>query len=154
MKRVYNLLVVVAAVLSITLWTACSDTSQSNPKDVVIEMFGAMEKNDKARLAHLLDLSALMKNINQDYALSSIRAREFSSPEDILNDLTGDGQTKKRWFSMQRIIDQVDVKGNTATVDVTFVDKERSRGYRTKFGLHIVHDKWKIFSFKTVPSSP
>jgi len=113
-------------------------------------MFGAMEKNDRATLAHLLDLAELMGNINEDYALKNDKPRVFTSPEQILDDLTGDGVTKKRWFSLQRIVNKAEIDGETATVEVTFIDKDQSKGYRTKFGLHKVHDRWKIYSFKTI----
>jgi len=133
---------------------ACSSSRISDPKSVVIAMFGAMEKNDKATLAHLLDLAELMRDYGEDYALHSDSPRVFTNPEQILDDLTGDGLTKRRWFSLQRIINDVDVMGETATVGVTFVDKEQSRAYLTKFGLHVVNGKWKIYSFKTTQSSP
>jgi hypothetical protein len=111
-----------------------------------------MEKDDKAALAHLLDLAELMKNVSEDYAFhSDDSARVFTSPQQILDDLTGDGLTKSRWFSYQRIINKADVMGETATVEVTFVDKDLSKGYRTKFGLHVQNGKWKIYSFKAIP---
>ena len=75
-----------------------------------------------------------------------------SSPQQILEDLTEDGQTKRRWFSLQRIVNQAAIDGSTATVEVTFVDKDASKGYRTKFGLHIVNSKWKIYSFRAITS--
>ena len=94
-----------------------------------------------------------MRNYSEDYALQTDSPRVFTNPQDILEDLTGEGKTKRRWFSLQRIINRVAVEGETATVEVTFVDKQHSRGYRTTFGLHIVNGKWKIYSFKTVRSS-
>jgi hypothetical protein len=129
----------------------CSSSSgPADPKSAVISFFGAMEKDDKAALAHLLDLAELMKTINEDYALQTDSPRVFTNPLDILNDLTGDGQTKTRWFKLQRIIGATQLTGEVATVEVTFVDKEGSKGYRTKFGLHIANGKWKIYSFKTI----
>ncbi|MFQ6007954.1 MAG: hypothetical protein ACE5K8_03290 [Candidatus Zixiibacteriota bacterium] len=113
-----------------------------------------MEKNDKAALAHLLDLAELMRGSYEDYALQIDSPRVFTNPEQILDDLTGDGLTKRRWFALQRIINKVDVMGETATVEVTFVDKESSKAYLTKFGLHVVNGKWKIYSFKTIQSGP
>jgi hypothetical protein len=117
--------------------SGCVGGSLGDPKKTVIRFFGAMEKDDKAALAHLLDLSELMKNVSEDYA--------------FLDDLTGDGLTKTRWFSYQRIINKVEVMGETATVEVTFVNKDQSKGYRTKFGLHVLNEKWKIYSFKAIP---
>lgn len=126
----------------------CEGYGQNSPKQVVIGLFGAMEKDDKAALAHLLDLAALMQNIDTDYALSGDdKPRVFSSPQQILEDLTENGLTKTRWFSMQRIINDVEILGETATVEVTFVDKKASKGYTTKFGLHTKNGKWKIYSF-------
>ncbi len=141
-------LIIVAFVL-----TGCSGSGPSDPKSVVISMFGAMEKDDQAALAHLLDLAELMKTINEDYALQTDSPRVFTNPVQILDDLTGEGLTKKRWFSMQRIIGNTEVTGETATVEVTFVDKQASTGYHTRFGLHIRNDKWRIYSFKVIRQS-
>ena len=130
----------------------CSfDQNEDAPKKTVISLFGAMEKNDQAALLFVLDMPELMKNLNEDYALQTDSPRVFTSPEQLLEDLTGEGQTKKIWFSLQRIISSVNLTSEeTATVDVTFVDKEQSKGYMTRFGLHKINGKWKIYSFKTV----
>ena len=137
-------------VVALILSMGCSKSGPPDPKSAVISFFGAMEKDDKAGLAHLLDLPELMRNINEDYALQTDSPRVFTNPLDLLDDLTGEGQTKTRWFALQRIIGDTEVQGETASVEVTFVDKEGSRGYRTKFGLHIKNGKWKIYSFKTI----
>jgi len=145
-KLRYVILFIIAGIL--TLIIGCGHSGHSDPKSAVISMFGAMEKDDKAALAHLLDLPELMKDIGEDYALQTDSPRVFTNPLDVLADLTGDGLTKQRWFAMQRIIGKTEVIGESATVEVTFVDKEGSRGYRTKFGLHVKNDRWKIYSFK------
>lgn len=130
--------------------TGCSDDTGADPKSSVIQLFGAMERDDKPALTRVLDLPELMRNINEDYALQTDNPRVFTNPQDLLDDLTENGKTKKRWFSYQRIVNAAKIDGETATVEVTFVDKENSQGYRTKFGLHIKHGKWKIYSFKTI----
>lgn len=143
----------VFSILAIMILASCSgDDSQTDPKKTVISMFGAMEKDDKAKLAHILDLPELMNNIQDDYALQTNEPRVFYSPEEILEDLTGEGETKKRWFSLQRIVSHVHLDGDDAAVEVTFVDKEKSIGYLTKFGLHKKNDRWLIYSFKTKPT--
>ena len=129
----------------------CIDSAPDSPRAVVINLFGAMEKDDKATIAHLLDLAELMKSEMEDYAFhSDDEPRIFTSPQQILDDLTGEGLTKQRWFSMQRIIGDAEITGEIASVEVTFVDKEVSKGYLTKFGLHIKNGKWKIYSFKAL----
>ncbi|UCC44393.1 MAG: hypothetical protein JSU65_00230 [Candidatus Zixiibacteriota bacterium] len=132
----------------------CVSTNMEDPKQVVIAMFGAMEKNDQAALAHLLDLTELMKDESSHYALQGGEARLFTNPQEILDDLTNEGQTKQRWFSLQRIINKSEMMGDNATVEVTFVDKDASRGYLTKFGLKRIHGRWKIYSFQTEQQAP
>ena len=147
MKRILiGIMTVLIALLSGL--NGCSDNSQSDPRQAVISFFGAMEKNDKAALAHLLDFQELMTTVNDDYALQFDEPRTFYSPQEILEDLTDQGLTKQRWFSYQRIVNNAEILGTTATVEVTFVDKAKSQGYKTKFGVHLVNDKWKIYSFK------
>ena len=146
---VKNILVLLIALSIVLLFVSCGSSGPAGPRAAVIELFGAMEKDDQAALAHLLDLTALMKNSEFDYALSTEdKPRVFTSPIEILEDMTGDGLTKKRWFSFQRIVSQVEMFGETATVEVTFVDNKSSEGYMTKFGVHVVNDKWKIYTFK------
>ena len=148
-KTVKSILVSLIALSIALLAVSCTSSGPAGPRAAVIELFGAMEKNDQAALAHLLDLTALMQNSEFDYALKTEdEPRQFTSPVEILEDMTGDGLTKKRWFSFQRIVSEVEMFGETATVEVTFVDKKSSINYLTKFGVHIVNEKWKIYTFK------
>lgn len=146
----------ILCLLAIMIVGACGSASAPNtPKQTVIAFFGAMERDDKAALVKLLDIVELMKITNQDYSLSRDSARVFTTPEDILSDLTGEGKTKQRWFSMQRIINEARLVGeDNATVEVTFVDKEASKGYLTEFGLHKLNGTWKIYSFQTNEAPP
>ena len=148
MKRTL-LSIILLALMGAGLAVSCSEPSMDNPREVVISLFGAMEKDDKAALTRILDLPELMRNSQQDYALQQDQPRVFTNPEEVLSDLTGDGQTKKVWFGLQRIVNTAEITGETASVEVTFVDKVASKGYRTTFGLHLKNGKWRIFSFKT-----
>ncbi len=130
------------------LISGCGSSGPTDPRETVIVFFGAMEKDDQAALAHLLDLATLMKSSENDYALNSDEPRQFTSPVEILEDLTGNGLTKLRWFSMQRIVNRSEINGDMATVEVTFADKNSDKNYLTKFGLHMIEGKWKIYSFK------
>ncbi len=139
---------ITTALVAIALVISCGRSSPDTPREAVIALFGAMERNDRATIAHLLDLAELMKPANQDYSLQSDSPRTFTGPEQILDDLVDEGITKKRWFSYQRIVNTTEMLAeDIANVEVTFVDKEESKGYMTKFGVHLKNGKWKIFSF-------
>jgi len=129
---------------------SCANSNSDDPKEIVIRLFGAMERDEKAAILQLVDMPALMQISGEDYALQSDNPRTFHNPEDILNDLTGDGLTKKRWFSMQRIIGRKEIIGDTAYVEVSFINKEKGIQYYNKFGLHKKESGWKIFGFRTI----
>ena len=148
-SRLCLVFMIVVVAIGAMLLTACGGSDLSDPRQTVISLFGAMEKDDEAALTHLLDLPELMRQSQEDYAVQRDDARVFTNPEQVLKDLTGDGETKKIWFAHQRIVAKAEIMGETATVEVTFVDKEASRGYRTKFGLHLKNGEWRIYSFKT-----
>ncbi len=109
-----------------------------------------MERDDRAAIPRLVNLAALMSITDQDYALQADTPRVFYDPEEILNDLTDGGLTKTRWFSMQRVIGATDEKGDTAFVEVSFIDKSANIQYYNKFGLAKTNGVWRIFSFKTL----
>ena len=141
--------ITIISLLLFVMAVSCGE-SQDSPRNTVIHLFGAMERNDRAAVNDLLDLSSLMQEGPQDYALSSDSARVFHSPDEILDDLTGDGLTRQRWFSLQRVVGSADIKGDTAFVEISFVDKAKGIQYFNKFGLHKVNGRWKIYSFRTM----
>ncbi|MBU0982779.1 MAG: hypothetical protein KKA42_02845 [candidate division Zixibacteria bacterium] len=151
MRRVAS--TAVAVVLLAAMLTGCGGKDLDDPRQVVISLFGAMERNDQSALIGILDMAELMKTRNEDYAVQTSNPRSFTSPDQILKDLTEDGKTKQLWFKHQRIVNTAEIMDDVAMVEVTFVDKEASRGYRTKFGLHKINGKWRIYSFKTVQDS-
>lgn len=132
----------------IGLTVSCGSGDGGSPKDVVIKLFGAMERDDRAAIVHVVDLPELMSKEREDYALQTDRPRIFYNPEELLDDLTGDGLTKTRWFAMQRVIGQTQISGDSATVEVSFINKTTDVQYYTKFGLHKKNNRWKIYSFR------
>ncbi len=141
--------VFIAGIVSLAL-LGCGQKGNDSPKEVVIKLFGAMERNDIGAIAHLIDIPSLMNIRGEDYALATDTPRVFHNPMDLLNDMTGEGLTKARWFSMQRVIGATEIKGDTAFVEVSFINKKINMQYYNKFGLHLVNGRWEIYSFKTV----
>lgn len=109
-----------------------------------------MERDDRAGIVILLDLPALMNITDHDYALQRKEARVFHNPELLLDDLTGAGLTKTKWFNMQRIIGKTEIRGDSAFVEVSFISNETKTQYYNKFGLHRKNDRWRIYSFRTI----
>ncbi|MFQ5606734.1 MAG: hypothetical protein ACE5GA_02215, partial [Candidatus Zixiibacteriota bacterium] len=127
----------------------CGGVVSDSPKQVVLQLFGAMERNDKGVIAHVLDLPALMAITDSDYALQLDTPRVMRSPTDIIEDLVGQGRTKSVWFSMKRVVNTEEVVGDTAYVEVTFLSEKTGIKYYNKFGLRRFGEQWRIFSFRT-----
>ncbi len=128
----------------------CSISDSKSPRLVVIELFGAMEQNDVPTLASVLDIQGLMEKRQLDYALNIDTPRVFSSPTQLFEDLTNDGLTKKTWFSFQRVVGDEEIIGDSAFVDVSFVDRDTGIQTFNKFGVRKIGERWRIYSFRTM----
>ncbi len=139
----------VPAMLLIIAGCSSGPNTSSDPRKVVINMFRAIENNDRDKLAHYLDFPALMTPSGSDYALSAMdSARTFADPEKILDDLLPGGQTYERWKDLQKIVNKVISQSpDSALVEVSFINKATSTQYYTVFGLDKMNDIWKIYSF-------
>ena len=118
------------------------------PERTVYTFFDAMTQGDANQLALVLDstvFSGASKAPELDtlFAGASYEARRNR----ILLELTG-GELKQRWLSRQVIVGQVEQRGDSAKVEVSFVDKESGKQFLTRFGLVKKGNDWRIFSFK------
>jgi len=147
--RTISLVIIVAAIMMLV---GCSSkvNTEIDPRRVVMNMFGAMEENNREDLAHYLDFSQMLGRADRDYALSGDSARVFYTTEEILADLVDGGLTKKRWFSMQRVVGECTQSGDSALVEVSFIDQSNGTQYYTKFGLRSINGVWKIYSFRAI----
>ncbi len=150
-SHIRQLFAIGAALLTVSgAIVGCAGATSQSPRQVVIELFGAMERNDKPVLASVLDLQALMESRQLDYALGLDTPRVFSSPTQIFEDLTNDGLTKQTWFKYQRVVGDEEIVGDTAFVEVSFVDKDTGKRTFNKFGVRKMGERWRIFSFRTL----
>ena len=122
------------------------DTS-SDPRQIVLNMFRAMDASDRSALARYLDFPSLLKSGGADYALQMDSVRSFTDPEQLLNDLCKGGLTNTRWSLMQRVVGEAKESGDSAIVDVSFLDRSSGTQYLTRFGLQKFGGVWRIFSF-------
>lgn len=148
-------IIVIFLLAAIVLMIGCASKGDRDPdpRQVVINMLRELEKGDaeaRQALAHYLDFPSLLKSGNGDYALQMDSVRSFHNPEAILDDLTEGGLTRERWLSMQRVVGSAEQVGDTALVEVSFMDAKTDTQYYNKWGLRKINDLWKIYSFHTM----
>jgi hypothetical protein len=134
-------------IMSLTAGCGPKIDKDPDPRNIVIHMFEAMARNDRVALAHYLDLPSLLKPTGTDYALQMDSARSFVNPEAVLDDLTKGGLTHTRWSAMQKVVGEAAQSGDTAYIEVSFLDNSTGTQYYNHFGLRRVGDIWRIFSF-------
>lgn len=127
------------------LLAACSGPP---PDRTVYAFFDAMTQGDANRLAAVLDSSVFLGRSGAPELDTLFLGADFLARRNrILLELTG-GNVKRLWLSKQVIVGRTERRGDTAGVEVSFVDPESDRQYLTRFGLARKGKTWQIFSFK------
>jgi hypothetical protein len=146
MRKILTLMFAVAAFI---IAASCSGPSvdDPDPRNVVVKFFRAMEDSDRTIVGKILDFPSLLGPRDTDYALKSDTARVFFKPEEMIDDLMPGGLTYSRWQPLQKVVGSAEVEGDTAYVEISFINKQTSTQYYNKAGLRRVNDRWKIFTF-------
>jgi hypothetical protein len=139
------------AFIVVALTLACS--SGPAPKDRVFEFIDAVKAADSLRIFSILDLDsyvamtsegnmAAMSPADTVAALDAYRARTIES-------LLRDGEVRHRWLSNQIIVNKEILKGDTANVEVSFIDQQSGYMLYTQLQLQRQPDKsWRVVFFK------
>jgi hypothetical protein len=139
------------AFIVVALTLACS--SGPAPKDRVFEFIDAVKAADSLRIFSILDLDgyvamtsegnmAAMPSADTVAALAAYRARTIES-------LLRDGEVRHRWLSNQIVVNKEILKGDTANVEVSFIDQQSGYMLYTQIQLKRQPDKsWRVVFFK------
>ena len=118
------------------------------PDQSVYTFFDAMTEGDANQLVQVLDSSVYTGTSNAPGLDTLFDGASFEARRNrILLELTG-GELKGLWLSKQVIVGGTQRKGDTATVEVSFVEKDSGKHFLTRFGLVKKGKHWLIFSFK------
>lgn len=144
-----NTLTLVGSFIALLFAMSCSGPSvdDPDPRNVVLKFFQAMEDSDRTTIGRILDFPSLLGPREVDYALKSDTARVFYKPEAMIDDLMPGGMTYSRWQPLQKVVGSAEVGGDTAYVEVSFINSQTSTQYYNKAGLRKVNGRWKIFTF-------
>ena len=116
-------------------------------------MFDAMRTSDSVALAANVDLGAAALGLRAD--LVSPEADSTDPSLDwgglLLKQLTGDGHLRKRWLDDNQIVlGRSEVTGDSALVEVSFLDRVTRVQYYNKMRLHFRRDRWMVTDFRTM----
>jgi len=122
------------------------------PNKVVIEFLEKdMANSDTTAILAKLDVSALVQERKNEFmeAGDSLRGQRYTG-DSLTADLVAGGELNNRWLALQIIVSRVTQKGDSALVEVSFIDAKSDVQYYNKMGLRKIPQGWKIYSFKTL----
>lgn len=147
MKRTSISVLILSTILA---FYSCSQGP--TPNSVVLEFLSKdMSNSDTTAMLAKLDVPALVEE-RQEELLSggdTLRSKRYSA-DSLISDLTAGGEINTRWLSLQIIVSNVIEKGDSAEVEVSFIDAARDTQYYNRMGLYKKDKSWKIYSFKTL----
>lgn len=100
-------------------------------------------------MEQVLDIEKILQERKNDLISQGREKETLGVTKDfLLQDLTSQGKTGQKWISSQIVIGQTEIMGDSALVEVSFIDKKTSIQYYNKFGLYYKDGAWKIYAFR------
>jgi len=121
-----------------------------NPKDTVMDLFTALHADDTTLVLQSIDARRAWHSVSLDLKQpgDSLLTR-IPWDERLQASLTGDGRLRSRWMKMQVVIGATEIIADSATVEVSFIDRDTRIQFYSKMALLFHGGAWKIVAFAT-----
>lgn len=127
--------------------TACGSGGRPDPRDTVKDLFTAIRGSDSLFLSQHIDMPAASATLEETLAVDSAT---FDTALALLGALTGEGRLRSRWLENQIVLGKSQTMGDTAWVEVSFIDRQTRVQYYNKMRLEYRTNRWVINSFRTL----
>jgi hypothetical protein len=119
-----------------------------SPRVVVMDFIEAVNKADTASIEKYLDIEGYAQEKAKE--LPEVERQQISPKfkEHLKADFLGSGLTRLLWQSKMIVVNKEDISGNSAVVEVTFIDKETGITQYTNAKLHKINKRWMIYYIK------
>ncbi|MBD3297811.1 MAG: hypothetical protein GF341_04080 [candidate division Zixibacteria bacterium] len=140
-------------VLALGLIGGCGE-SRPDPKSTVKDLFTAMRDADTTAVRSMVDLRSAATGITED--LPAIQPADSLTVPDtaawLLGQMTSEGgRLRQRWLSDNQIVlGDTEISGDSALVEVSFLDRVTRVQYYNKMRLVFRSDRWVITHFRTM----
>lgn len=143
----------VVALCLVSAPAGCSQPGRPDPKETLKGMFEAMRVSDSVTLAANVDLVAVGQDLRSDLravATGTVGA-DTNWGQLLVGQMTGDGELRKRWLTDNQIVlGQTEVSGDSALVEVSFLDRITRVQYYNKMRLCFRNGRWIVTNFRTM----
>lgn len=138
-----------AVVCMLAVLCSCASDGRPDPKQTVQGLFAAMRSSDSTYIMTHVDFARAVSTLDETFEIDSSAASADPS-KGLLGAMTGEGILRARWLDNQIVLGSATVAGDTAWVEVSFIDRLTRVQYYNKMRLDFRTDRWVINSFRTL----
>lgn len=141
----WRFVALVAVTFGLLTW-GCS--GKPNPKNTVMDFFTALHADDTTLVHQSIDFDRAWPSVSLDLKTpDDSLLSEIPWNERLLTSLIGDGRLRTRWVKMQVVIGKTEVFADSATVEVSFIDRETRVQFYNNMALVFRDGSWQIVAF-------
>jgi len=132
---------------------SCSHTARPDPKETIKNMFEAMRLSDSVSLAANIDLLSAARGMQGEFstAVTDSATAQPDTAARLLSAMVGEGELRQRWLTdNQIVIGRSEISGDTALVEVSFIDRITRVQYYNKMRLVFRSERWVLTDFHTL----
>jgi hypothetical protein len=142
-----KILTLITALSAAALLIVCS-SGQPQPRSEVLHFVNALQNNEPIELDQYLEINQLVREDAPNVYVYNDSLSVSQNIQQFKDLFEPGGRLRKLWTSMQIVIGDTEVRGDTALVEVSFIERQTRRQYYNKWGLIKTPEGWRIFAFK------
>ena len=128
------------------LLAGCS--SQPSPRQVTMEFVGSVVEDDSLAIERLLDIEMMVERRMMEIPPTDSTQTPEYFRDRIIENLTGDGGTRQLWKEHRLVVNDEEIAGDTAQVELTLMDQERGIIQYLLVYLYRGQDgSWRVFKY-------
>lgn len=136
-----------AAIFALAL-TACEESPADRARSTVLDFVKALGSGGSIDLDNYLILSEVVRENAENVYIYNDSLSVSQNIEQFRKLFEPNGKVRRLWTQNQIIVGESEVMGDTAYVEVSFVNRDEGRQFYNKMGLKRTDEGWKIFAFK------
>jgi hypothetical protein len=143
-----KILFLFAAAIFLLAIVACEQEPAERARSTVLDFVRELRSEGSIELDNYLILSEVVRENAENVYTYNDSLPVSQNIEQFRKLFESNGRVRRLWTEKQIIVGESEVLGDTAYVEVSFIDREERRQFYNKMGLKRTDEGWKIFAFK------
>ncbi len=134
----------IIAMTAVSILAACGP--KETPRKAAFDFIYAVLDGDSLAIEHHLDLDAMVTRRMTEFTPADTLTPEVLR-RILIGNLTGDGGTRLLWKNQQIIVNQEFVNGDSAQVEMTFIDQTTGKTEYSMIYLYRTQGRWRVYFY-------